>query len=306
MSIRLTEPGVYQLAAEDYFADPAPEPSLSHSILKMLIPGHRPGRSPRHVRLVHPRLRPGPAHLEKPTEAKEHGAVLHKLLLGTGVNVVEIASDDWKKHADQQRRAEARAAGRIPILSRRLAELHECADAVIEQMLEIEACAEFFDPDCMSEATLLWQLGPLWCRALVDRMAPTVWFDLKSTGISAAPEDYNWTIEREHATQDSWYRSGARALAEIGKLAVPPTAFRFVVFETYAPYCIATYEVGQSLAESATADIRAASATWARCLLTDTWPGYGREVRTVEASVSRMIRSQESELQWNQEGTIAV
>ncbi|CAH2603817.1 conserved protein of unknown function [Rhodovastum atsumiense] len=202
MAVRLTEPGVYSLRAADYHSDPAPEPSLSHSIAKMLIPGRRPTRSPRHAWHAHPRLNPK-WEPSKPTQAKDEGAIVHSLILGTGVPVMEVAADNWNKKQDQVRRAQARAAGQIPILSWRLAELHDCADAVVEQMMEIESCTDFFDPDCQSEATLLWQIGPLWARAMVDRMAPTgIWYDLKSTGISAAPEDFNWTMEREHATQD--------------------------------------------------------------------------------------------------------
>ena len=204
--------GVHQISAERYHADNLAElPSLSHSIIKVLL-----RQSPRHAKHLHPRLS-GKLPDDSPTQAKEEGVILHKLILGTGAPVVEVAADDWKQKTDQRRRAEARASGHIPVLSWRLAELHECAEAIIEQMMEIEACADFFDPDCLSAATLLWQLGPLPCRAMVDRMAPNgVWFDLKSSGISAHPDVFGRTMEREHATQACWYRSGGVALHDAG------------------------------------------------------------------------------------------
>ncbi|CAH2603816.1 conserved protein of unknown function [Rhodovastum atsumiense] len=78
-----------------------------------------------------------------------------------------------------------------------------------------------------------------------------------------------------------------------------PKAFRFVAFETYEPYCVAIYEVAQTLLEAATTDMHKATATWARCLLTNEWPGYSSQVNYVEASVGRMINAQENELQWS-------
>ncbi|CAH2606479.1 conserved protein of unknown function (plasmid) [Rhodovastum atsumiense] len=292
MAVRLTEPGVYSLRAADYHADPAPEPSLSNSLIKMLLQ-----KSPRHVQYAHPRLSPN-FKPKKVTDAMEDGSILHSLILGTGVPITEVSADNWTSQRAKAARAEARAAGRIPVLSRRLAELHECADAAVEQMMEIEACEPFFDPDARSEVTLLWQLGPLWCRAMADRLAPGgVFFDIKTTSTSVAPADFSRTLEREHATQDVFYRSGGNILAELG-LMEAPTAFRFVAIETYEPFCIAVYEAQQTLIEAATTDVHRATATWARCLLNNDWPGYGKEINRVEASVGRMIRAEEAKLDW--------
>jgi hypothetical protein len=135
---------------------------------------------------------------------------------------------------------------------------------------------------------------------MVDKIAPGgILFDIKTTGVSAHPDVFTRTMERDHATQACWYQSGARALHETGKLDDAPTAFRFVAIETFEPFCVAVYEVGASLLEAATSDVHKATATWARCLLTNDWPGYSKDVTHVEASVGKLIKSEEAKLSWS-------
>src|SRR5258708_2254328 len=50
---RITAPGIYDLDDDDYHQDPAPEPSLSSSIVKLLDQ-----QTPAHAYAAHPRLNP--------------------------------------------------------------------------------------------------------------------------------------------------------------------------------------------------------------------------------------------------------
>ncbi|MBK8009562.1 MAG: hypothetical protein IPK23_14905 [Rhizobiales bacterium] len=50
---KITKPGIYQMPAPDYFADPCPAPSLNQSLAKVLL-----DQSPLHAFYEHPRLCP--------------------------------------------------------------------------------------------------------------------------------------------------------------------------------------------------------------------------------------------------------
>ena len=289
MPLRLADPGSYVIDAADYHADPAPEPSLSHSIMRALL-----GQSPRHARFLHPRLCPDPTP-RTPTAAMEEGTIMHHLILGASSPPVIVAADDWKKAAARDARDDARAAGRAPILAWRYAELCECAREVTAQLREEPECAAFFARG-RSEVTLLWQTGPVWSRALVDRLpnAPGApMFDLKSTGMSAAPDFFRRTIERDHAMQAVHYLRGGSAV-----LDVPPLDFRFLVYETRRPYGVACFRPSPNLLETAEAEVRRANVLWARCTILDEWPGYPPGLHDVEPSASAIIKAETDKLQW--------
>ena len=66
--------GVYQMPAEEYHADPCPEPSLSASLIKTLL-----ARSPLHAWHEHPRLNPNVVKEER--KEYDRGSAAHALLL---------------------------------------------------------------------------------------------------------------------------------------------------------------------------------------------------------------------------------
>ena len=103
------EPGVYDLDAAAYHADPCPEPSLSSSIGKLIV-----GRSPLHAKCAHPRLNPD----YQPRESGKFdlGSTVHKLILGKGAEVVAIEADDWRTKAAKEARDTARGDGKTPML----------------------------------------------------------------------------------------------------------------------------------------------------------------------------------------------
>ena len=291
MRFRLRKAGCYAISSRCYHSDPAPTPSLSHSIARMLI-----RKTPRHARHAHPRLTLQPPPPDSRTWAKDRGTVLHKLILGEGEQFSAVKADAWTTKDARHQRDEARAAGRIPVLAHQLNDLEICAREVLAQMRDIPACADFFAPG-RSEVTMMWRTAGFWCRSLVDRLPNrpgAALFDLKSTGISAAPDEYSRTIERDYATQAAFYLRGASTL-----FGVPPATFRFVVFETDAPYAVSIFEPDETLLEIADVEIRKAFRLWARGLKMNDWPGYPIEPHRVVPSVAAMIRSEEAKLQWS-------
>ena len=113
-------------------------------------------------------------------------------------------------------------------------------------------------------------------------------WDLKTTGKSAAPEDWERTLERDYATQAAFY---VRGLSKIRR--VRPAGFGFIVVETTPPYALCVYEAGPSLLHAAEQDIEEAIGRWRECITSGQWPGYPNRTCHVEASQWRLNRSED-------------
>lgn len=280
---RISRPGIYMMDPRRYHADPVVRPSLSHSVARILL-----DRSPLHARHAHPRLTPDRAE-QPPTQAMIAGSVLHRLILGRGDEVVVVPGDDYRRATARELRDDAIARGAVPILAPEFGRLRRCADAVLAQLHDEPEAASFFAPG-RSEAVAIWRLGPVWCRAMIDRLphAPGLpMWDLKSTALSARPEDWERTLARRYATQAAFYRLGA-GLA----LRRPPGELRFIVFERDPPHAVSIVACGETMLEAAEAEVKRALRLWARCTLTGEWPGYAGGVHRIEAPVHMLLRAE--------------
>lgn len=280
----IRRPGIYTgISAERYRNDPVVRPSLNHSTLRVLL-----DRSPMHARAIHPRISPN-FKPSQPTSAMIAGTVLHTLILGKGEAVQIIDADSYRTNAAKEERDSAFAKGVIPILRDEYEELKVCADAVIAQLRDDPEAATFFAPG-RSEAIAIWRTGPVWCRAMIDRLpdAPgaPLW-DIKSTGMSARPEDWERALAKRYATQAAFYRLGASTA-----LKRPVGDMFFVVFERTYPYATAIVGLGETLMEVAEAEVLKGIKAWATCLVTDEWPGYGKGVHRIEADLRLMMRTE--------------
>ena len=185
-SMTITAPGLYyDIASADYFADCCPAPSLTQSLVKVLL-----DRSPAHAKLAHPRLTP-------PTEAEETadkylpaqaiGNAAHALMIGRGKEIAECKFDDLRSGDARAARKEAAAAGQTPILSKHLATAQEMVFAARRQLTAMGLTSAFFDGD--GEVVAAWQEDGLWFRTMIDWLEPdlrVIW-DMKTTGLSVAP-----------------------------------------------------------------------------------------------------------------------
>lgn len=270
----ITAPGIYDIPEHEYHADPCPQPSLSSSIAKKLVK-----QSPMHARFAHPRLNPDYEPSES-TTASDVGSALHKLILGKGADIEVIDATSWRKDADKADRDEARAQGKIPILAPQMVEIGKCVIAITQQVQHHDDGQLLFSPG-KSEQVMVWKEGPIWCRALVDRtpddtMLPLL--DLKTTKLSAAPQDYERRLASEYAIQASFYERGARAL---GRKTRSPMLF--IVVEQDAPFGVSVMAADPTLQALAERDVERAIAMWTECLRTDKWPGYPTQTAYVAA-----------------------
>jgi hypothetical protein len=267
-------PGIHDLPPEVYHADPCPEPSLSASIARRLI-----RQSPMHARYHHPRLNPDRPH-DDASDASDAGTILHKLLLGRGADIVPVEADDWRTKAAKEARDEARANGHTPVLAGKLAALHVAAIDARRQIEQHPDARLLFEPG-RAEHAMIWREGPTWCRSLVDWMPddPTLpLLDLKTTGMSAAPADWERRLASTYALQAAFYERGARAL---GRRSRHPMLF--IVIEQDAPHGVSVMAADPSLQAIADAEVGRALNLWEQCLRTKEWPGYPLQTAYVAA-----------------------
>lgn len=265
------------IAAEDYHADPCPEPSLSAHDAQTII-----ARSPRHAWHEHPRLNPN-READEPTVAQEEGVALHAFLFERQDRVETVEAKDWRGGEAQKARKAARAAGRVALLAHRWQELHGTAEAM-RQALETHELGNFLARPGRPEVTMLWQdeseAGPLWCRSRVDWLCDDmpVLIDLKTTEGTADPEAWSRTALRDGLPlRVTHYLRGARALG----IARP--RYLIVVLERNPPFAVSVLELAPSLLAMADEQHEAARATFAACLRDGDWPSFPPFVATIEA-----------------------
>lgn len=262
-----------EVTTAEYLADPAPEPSLSSSIAKMLL-----DRSPAHARLAHPRLGGAASHS---TAATDLGTLIHRYVLGNGAEVEPIDADDFRTNAAKHARSRAREQGRIPVLAR-VAGVAVAAAACIRR--ELERVGVVFDGE--SEVAILWQEasehGEIWCRGMLDHVLECDGllhvYDLKTIHC-AHPDDctrsainYGYDIQQEAYT---------RAAEMLWPEYAGRIEFRFLFVEPDPPHAVTVAQLDATMRERGRRRWREAVEMWSRCLHTDTWPGYAQEPVTL-------------------------
>ena len=282
----ITKPGIYDIPAEQYHADPVEVPSLSCSIAKKLV-----FQSPLHAHYHHPRL--GGQGGGAPSAAMRDGTVLHALLLGKGGDVVPVYADDFRTKAAQVARDEALAAGKTPILARKLDEMQDAVKIIRGRIEEHEDARLLFQPG-KAEQVMVWQEGETWFRSMVDwklddLRLPLV--DLKGTGLSAAPEDWQRRVVEEYAFQDAFYARGFKALH-----GITPPPMLFIVIEFDAPHGVSVLSPDLSLRKIASSQVERAVQTWKHCMSARSWPGYMPKTFHVAAPVWAIRNHEEREI----------
>ncbi|GIE46387.1 PD-(D/E)XK nuclease-like domain-containing protein [Actinoplanes lobatus] len=286
MSAAVTEPGVFELTAAEYHADPVPGGSLSSSGARKLLPPSCPAL-----------YRHWADNPPEPRDYFDFGSAAHRLVLGAGEEIAEIEADNWKSPKRREEADEHRAAGRIPLLSKDVATVHEMAAVVRAHPI---ASVLFAPGSGVPEQALVWQERAAWfedvdgepvgrsgwvnCRALVDWLPNPqpgrrlLLADYKTTA-SASPDDAAKAIARYgYHVQGAWYLAGLRALG----LADESAKFLLVMQEKTAPYLVTVIEPDRDAMRLGAMRMREAINTYAECQSTGRWPGYSDDVVIAE------------------------
>jgi hypothetical protein len=262
MTTRIATPGIYDMPAEDYHADPCPLPSLSSSGARTIVnecPAvfwhQRQNREPKRV-------------FEIGTAG--HLMALEPQLFDAKVHV--IAADDYRTKAAREQRDAARAAGITPLLE------HEA------QMVRDMRAVLWADPIAskafeggLTEQTLIHkdrEFG-IWRRARPDYMPPHRRYlvDYK-TSTTADPEAFSKAmLNYGYHMQAAWLIDACEAL-----YGERPEKFCFVVQSKQPPHLVSVCWVDpEAIAIGATLN-RYACGLFRWCLDHDQWPGFRDDI----------------------------
>lgn len=263
-------PGVYDFNADTYHSDPAPQPSLSASIAKVLLT-----QSPLHGWLASPRLNPHWEPVNKKTF--DIGSAAHRQVLGKGGDWITIPTEMLASNgAASTKEAKAfienaRDRGLTPIKAEEADQVKSMALKVITRLSSMGIT---LDP-AHSETSAFAQIEGVWCRCLVDNAPNTgrgPLYDLKTTTdanpdkITRAIMDYGYDVQAQH------YR-------EVWKAATgEDRPFRFIFVEKQSPHEICVVELSGEDLMMAEKRIHRAREIFRDCLETNDWPGYPLEV----------------------------
>jgi hypothetical protein len=254
-------PGVHDIPAAAYHADPVEGGSLSSSGARRIL------ESPAKFRYEQD-------HPPASRDVFDFGHAAHKLVLGIGPELVVVDATDWRTKAAQQARDEARGAGYVPIL---MADWHR-VEAMSNAIREHPLARVLFADVTAHEQVLVWrdeETGVM-RRAMLDCRRGRVVVDYK-TSTCAAPDAFAKSVAAYgYHQQDAYYRDGVTALG----LDDDP-AFLFVVQEKDPPYLVAVYDLDDEALRIGRERNRLALQRYRDCVESGLWPGYSADIETI-------------------------
>lgn len=260
--MKITTPGVYDMPAHEYHADPCDAPSLGSTGARELI--HGCPASFRY-RQANPEIK----------EEFEIGNAAHLLVLEPEIfesRIGRVPFDDYRKKEAQASRDDIRASGRIPLLPKHL--------EMVEGMrasLAADPIARFAFRETEIERSMFWrdpEFG-FWCKTRPDALPKSRRYlvDLK-TSTSADPDDFRKAVVNfGYHQQAAWYQDGVEHV-----LGDRPERFAFVVVSKAAPYLVSTCWLDEEAIGWGAKLNRYARSVFAWCLERDEWPSFTPDI----------------------------
>jgi hypothetical protein len=241
-------PGVYEgISSRDYHADPA----LGSTSLKTLAT-----KTPAHWKWEreHP--------VQK--DAYDIGTITHSLVLEqdeSGVVVVE--AENWLTKAAKEAKAEARAAGKIPLLPKDWAQVKAMRDSIMAHPAARHAFTGH-----QAEVSFFWDEDGLMLKCRPDAWQQGYLVDLKTT-VNADPRSFP-----KLAYDLGYYQSAAHYQDGTHVWLGETLPFVFVLVEKSPPYLVSVVELDDYAIRRGREVNHGAKEIYRKCLATDTWPGY--------------------------------
>lgn len=280
-------PGIHDIPADAYHADPCDAPSLSASLCQTITT-----KTPRHAWAASPRLNPD----WQPDDRTKFdlGTAVHEVMLGKGRGIYEVPFSDYKTQASRDARDWARSEGFTPLTQPNVDRVKAMVAAARAQ-LDAHPFGNPFDriPKADKEVTLIWDQGGVRNRVLIDALdrRDRIAWDLKTTGALAEPESWVQTAMGNGIdVRSRFYLDGLETLL--------PGAwrYRFVVVEVEFPHCLSVVELsGQAVDFIGRKKVDRGRVLWGECLTARSWPGYTSELAIVDPRPSWEARWLERE-----------
>jgi hypothetical protein len=259
-------PGIHNLTADEYHADPVAGGSLSSTGARKLL-----NTCP--AKFKH--------WLDEGEETKtvwDEGAAAHKKVLGAGPELVRIDADEWRSNSVKAEVQAVRDRGGIPLKPKQWDMVHGMAAALTRHKL---AAALLSPAQGVAEQTIVWQdpQTGVMLRALLDQLrhpAPagaTFYVPDYKTAECAHPDKVARSVaDWGYHIQGWWYEQAVKAAGR-----GPDVRFALVVQEKSAPYLVSVVFPDAEAIRAGGLLARDAINQYAECKESGVWPGYSDE-----------------------------
>lgn len=197
------------------------------------------------------------------------GHAVHALVLGTGLEIVEVKATSWRTNDAKKQRADAYKAGKVPLLTAGVKKAHAMAEAVPRNAQARELLSEG-----RPEVSMYWTDPATWTRLRarpdwVIESGELMLVDLKTTK-TADPQLFRSSASSiGYHQQAAWYIDGARDLLD------QEPRFVFIALEKEEPYLVSVHEFTREDIEIGRRLNRLAIEIYTACAAENYWPGYG-------------------------------
>lgn len=267
--------GFFHMPAEEYFADPIEEGSLSNSGIKILL-----DESPLDFAFQSPRHNPDAIEKAAKSAAMRRGDLVHQLALGKGRGFEIGDFPDFKTKAAQEWKKAVEADGRCAALRSKFEEAEVMAEVIVERIKRILDGAAY-----ETEVVIVWReetpAGEIYMRGMLDIWCEerAIILDPKVTDSLGNGRPGQEKIQR-HAVNMGWDRQGAlykRGVARLRPDLDGRVRFGNLMIKPEAPFTSRLLWPDSTATITALYEARPAMLLFAQCQAAGRWPGYPEE-----------------------------
>ena len=244
-----------------YHADPW-GPSLSQSTATTLL------SCPLKAWAGHPRLGGQSGHS---SEAMDLGSIAHELVLGKGAGFEVLPFDSWRTDLSKDKRSEARAAGKVPLLQKDFDAAFVAAQQVVGASEGLFDCVEGAE----TEVTILWKEGDVLCRCRIDHLVVgDGWASITDLKWYRTADPLAFQRNAKTSGHDIQAAAYIRAVEAVYPKLAGRVRFEFLLVEQGPPVIVQPVEMAGSMRSLGEGRWKRAVKLWAKCLKENHWPGY--------------------------------
>lgn len=274
-TLTITEPGVYDIPADAYQADPVEGGSLSSTGARKLLPPSCPA--------LYKHWRDSENRETKPAWDEGHAA--HKLVLGVGPKLVLVDKDRWDTNEIKARLKDIRARGDVPLKRPQMEQVEAMAAALRRHPW---AAALFTPGTGRAEQTIVWrdERTGVMCRALLDWLPdPTpnrfIFRDYKTGATTSLMKPDRTIDDFGYYFQAAFHLAGLRALG----LAGDDAQALIVMQQKDPPYLVRVVQLDGQAMRVGALRVREALQLYADCRAADVWPSWSDDIEVISLPI---------------------